>query len=147
MLVVFNFLLPSEKEQKEGIVSFLEGININIYQKENYIGNAFHEIGHIFWRECLNYDEKKQFKRHADYLGPSAIYEYDWERTSEEEVFCTIYKWYLKSILLNKSFYNILEYEDPKGLKLIQDVMNRVAQDRIVNNVWDMKKAEIFEYT
>ena len=144
--VVFNFLKPTEKEIKEKIVSMMSGVNINVYSPDNCIDNCFHEIGHVFWRDCLNYDEKSQFKEHAKYLKPSAIYEYDWERSSEEEVFCTVYKWYLKSILLNKSFFNILKFEDPQGLELLQSVIDRIMKSKLIDDVWELKKELLFRY-
>ncbi|MCK5601226.1 hypothetical protein KAR91_05135, partial [Candidatus Pacearchaeota archaeon] len=69
-----------------------------------------------------------------------------WERSSEEEVFCTVYKWYVKSILLNPSFYNILEFEDPAGLKLMQDIMDRKSKDIIVEEIWELKKNDVMGY-
>ena len=144
--LVFNFLNQTEKQQKEKIVSYLVGVNVNILQKDNYIDNSFHEIGHVFWRDCLIFDEKQKFKSLFERLKPSALYEFEWERKTEEEVFCTIYKWYLKSLLLNRSFYNILEYEEPQGLSLLEDVFDRIAKDKIISDVWELKKQDLFEY-
>lgn len=144
--VIFNFVKPTENQIKEKIVSMIEGVNINIYSKDNYIDNCFHEIGHIFWRDCVNYDEKQLFKKYFEYLKPSAIYEYEWERSSEEEVFCTIYKWLLKSFLLNPSFSNILEYEEPEGLKLLQNILDRKSKDLIIADIWELNKKDIFDY-
>jgi len=143
---IFNFLKPGKEQEKKKIVSMLSGVNINVYSPDNYIDNCFHEIGHLFWRDCLTFDEKKAFKDHFKALRPSAIYEYEWERETEEEIFCTIYKWYVKSILINKSFYNILEFEEPKGLKLLQDVFTRVARDRQIADIWQGAKSEVMEY-
>lgn len=144
--VIFNFLNRTAQQEKEKIVSMLAGANINIYQRERYIDNCFHEIGHVFWRDCLKFEEKEQLKHYFKVLRPSAIYEYEWERKTEEEVFCTIYKWYLKSVLLNKSFFNILEYEEKGGLEILQDILNRIAKDRMVNDIWDLKKNDLFDF-
>ena len=143
---VFNFLKPTEKEIKGKVVSVLEGVNINIYSKDNYIGNAFHEMGHLFYRDMLTYDEKQYFDKHQEYLPPAAIYEYKWERSDGEEVFCTLYKWFLKSILVNPSFYNILEHEDPKGLGLLKKVFDRIRKDKIISDVWELEKDDVFKY-
>ena len=143
---IFNFLMPGKEQEKKKIVSMLSGVNIVVYSPVNYIDNCIHEIGHLFWRDCVNFEEKKALKAHFNLLRPSAIYEYEWERETEEEVFCTVYKWYVKSILLNKSFYNILEFEEPKGLKLLQDILSRVARDRQISDIWGGAKAEIAEY-
>jgi 5'(3')-deoxyribonucleotidase len=143
---IFNFLTPTQEEIKEKIVSCLEGVNVNVYSKDNYVDNCIHEVGHLFWRDCVKPGEKKKFKEHFDRLKPSAIYQYQWERSSEEEVFCTIYKWYVKSLLLNPSFYNILEFEDPEGLKLLQDVIDRKSKDIIASEIWELKKNDVIEY-
>ena len=143
---IFNFLKPTEKETKEKIVSSLMGVNINIYSRDNYIDNALHEIGHLFWRDCLKLEEKKKFEKHFETLQPSAIYEYDWEKSDVEEMFVTIYKWYVKSFLINKSFMNILKHEEPKGLELIQDVMTRISKDKMVDEIWDMQQFNINSY-
>lgn len=143
---VFNFLNPTNKESMDKVASCLEGVNINLYSKENYIDNSIHEIGHLFFRDCVKFDEKVKFKEHFKYLKPNALYEYEWEKSDEEEVFCTLYKWMVKSILLNPSFYNILAHEDPEGLRLIEDVFGRIAKDRIINDVWELNKQNVFDY-
>lgn len=143
---IFNFLNPDEETKKKKIQSVLSGVQINVYEPLNYVDNCLHEMGHLFWRTCMKFDEKMQFKELHKYLKPSAIYEYEWERSDEQEVFCTIYKWYLKSILINKSFYNIIEFEEPQGLKLLQQVMERKAKDQVINDIWEMSKHEVMEY-
>jgi len=143
---VFNFLNPTEKQEKEKIVSMLVGANINIFNHSNYIDNCFHEIGHLFWRTSILSEEKEKFKELFKKLNPASIYEYEWERKDAEEMFCTIYKWYLKSILINKSFYNILEYEEPTGLLLFQNVLTRIANDKMISDIWESNKQNIFEY-
>ena len=143
---IFNFLEPSEEIKSKKIQSELSGVNINIYERENYIDNCLHEIGHLFWRTCLTYDEKALFKELHKYLKPSAIYEYEWERTDEQEVFATIYKWYLKSILINESYYNILKHEEARGLELLQQVFDRIAKTRLIDDIWAMAEDEITEY-
>lgn len=143
---IFNFLNPTDEQKKKKIVSMLAGVNINVYGRDNYIDNCIHEIGHLFWRDCLTFKEKRSFENLFKILRPSAIYEYEWERVSPEEVFCTIYKWFVKSMLLNKSFYNILEFEEPQGLALLQNIFTRVSHDRQVQGIWNLSQKEIIEY-
>lgn len=143
---IFNFLEPAEEQKKKKIVSMLSGVNINIYDKDNYIDNCIHEIGHLFWRDCLTFDEKQKFKEYFKFLKPSAIYEYEWETDTEEEAFCTIYKWYVKSLLIHQSFYNILEFEEPEGLKLLQSVFERIAKERMIDDIWESSKADVMDY-
>lgn len=143
---IFNFINPTEDIKRKKIVSMLEGANINIYHVDNFVDNAIHEIGHLFWRTSLLWEEKKKFKELFAHLKPSAIYQYEWERETEEEVFCTIYKWYVKSLLINKSFYNIINFEEPEGLKLLQSVFDRISRDRMASDIWDTYKDAIIEY-
>lgn len=143
---IFNFLNPTDQTKKEKIQSVLNGVQINIYEHEKYVDNCLHEIGHLFWRTCTRFEEKMQFKELHKYLKQSCIYEYEWERKDAEEVFCTVYKWYMKSVLMNKSFYNILEYEEPQGLKILQQVFDRIAKERIIDDIWEMSKEDVLEY-
>ena len=143
---IFNFLNPTEDMKKKKIVSMLDGVKINLYDRENVIDNIVHEIGHLFWRDCLNSEEKKAFINFHKMLRPSAIYNYDWERETPEEVFCTIYKWYVKSILINKAFFNILEFEEPRGLALFESVIDRIRKDRLASDVWELSKKDVFDY-
>ncbi|MFX0132951.1 MAG: hypothetical protein ACFFDN_04825, partial [Candidatus Hodarchaeota archaeon] len=143
---IFNFLQPTPEQVENKIVSMLEGVNINIYDKTNYIDNAIHEMGHLYYRDRLTAQERKAFDSFYNRLKPSAIYEFMWEKSTPEEVFCTIYKWYLKSILINKSFYNILEFEEPEGLDLLQKIFDRVSQDQKISGIWEMNKAAVFDY-
>jgi len=143
---VFNFLKPSEKEIKDKIVSCLSGASINVYSPDNYVDNCIHEIGHLFWRDRLTFKEKKSFEDLFKILKTASIYEYDWERSDQEEVFCTIYKWYVKSILMNKSFLNILQFEEPTGLRLLQEICERIAKEKITEDIWNLKKDDLFEY-
>jgi hypothetical protein len=144
--VVVNFLNPSTKETKEKIVSELSGVNINIYNTGNYVDNCIHEIGHLFWRTCLRYEDHEKFKNFYKSLKPSAIYEYEWERENEEEAFCTIYKWYVKSLLINRSFYNILEYEEKTGLDLLLSIFEHIKKEKIVEDIWELNKYSIMDY-
>jgi len=89
---IVNFLTQTEEQKKKKIVSMLSGDNINMYSPENFIDNIMHEIGHLFWRDCLKPDEHVRFKDFFKFLRPSGIFEYEWERSSPEEFFCTVYK-------------------------------------------------------
>lgn len=144
--VIFNFRDQTEEEKKNKIVSYLQGNNIYILNKDNYIDNCFHEIGHVFWRDCLEFEEQKRFKQYMKVLKPSALYEYEWERSNAEEVFCTIYKWFLKAKLLNKSFMNILEFEEPKGLEMLLSVLRRIKEDRMIEDIWSLHKNNVFSF-
>lgn len=143
---VLNLLEPDEDMKRKKIVSMLHGANINVYSAENAFDNIIHEIGHLFWRTSVTVDEKIKFRKFFDTLKPSAIYNYSWERNDEEETFCTIYKWYVKSILINTSFYNILEHEEPRGLKLLQGIFDRIAKDRMTTAIFNDNKELVFEY-
>ena len=145
--IIINFLDLNDEQKKSKIVSELDGANINIYSKaDDYIGNIFHEMGHLIWRTRLDYGDKKAFKDLARGVRASAIYEYKWETKDAEEIFCTIYKWYLKSLYVNKSFFNILQHEEPQGLKLLQNVFDRLQGDATIAGIWEMKKADILDY-
>lgn len=144
--LVFNFIKPSESQIKEKIVSMLSGVNVNIYSENNYVDNTFHEIGHAFWRDCVKGKERKLFKELWKRGKASAIYEYSWERMDEEEMFCTIYKLYIKSMLINRSFLNILEHEEPDGLKLLQSVLDRISKQKMVDDIWELNKDKVNSY-
>jgi hypothetical protein len=143
---IVNFLTQTEEQRRKKIVSMLSGDNINIYSPENFIDNIMHETGHLFWRDCVKPEEQVKFKDLFKILRPSAIFEYEWERTSPEEVFCTVYKWYLKSLLLNSSFKNILQYEEPAGLKLLEDVFDRKRRDKLAADTWRLSSDDLFNY-
>ena len=145
--VIVNFITPTDVQKKEKIVSDLTGVNINIYYiEDDYIGNIFHEMGHLIWRTRLNYDEKKAFDTMSRGIRSPAIYQYDWERKSGEEVFCTVYKWYMKSIYVNKSFYNILNHEEPQALHCIQGVFDRLTSEMTTAGIWQGVKNEVVDY-
>jgi len=144
--LVFNFISPTEEQKKEKIVSMVTGANVDIYEKNNYVDNCIHEIGHVYWRTRLNNKERKEFKKIWKQITSMALYAYEWEKKDEEEMFCTIYKWYIKSLLLNSSFYNILEFEEPKGLELFKSVLNRISNEEITNDTFELSKADIISY-
>ena len=143
---IVNFKVPTDQQKKDKIVSDLFGANINIYDKENFVDNCIHEIGHLFWRTRLTYEEKKAFSDLSKPIKKSAIFDYQWELSSEEEVFCTIYKWYMKGILFNPSFMNILAYEEPKGTAMIKDIVRRIASDQTVDDIWEHSHKDVIDY-
>jgi hypothetical protein len=143
---IVHFLPQTDELKKKKIVSMLSGDNINIYSQENFIDNIMHEIGHIFWRDCAKPDEQTRFKDYFRFLRPSAIFEYEWEKSSPEEFFCTVYKWYLRSLLLNKSFRNILEYEEAEGLRMLEDIFDRKRRDKIAADTWSLSGKDLFDY-
>jgi len=144
--VIFNLLNRTKEQEKEKIVSMLEGVNINMLSPDNFLDNAFHEIGHLFYRTCVRADEKKLFEARFRNLGTSAIFNYEWERSDSEEFFCTVYKWYLKSFLLNSSFKNILQHEEPKGLAIFQSILDRITDDKIINSAWEINQKAVQGY-
>jgi hypothetical protein len=143
---IFNFRDQTEEEENNNIVSKLEGVNITILNIDNYIDNAIHEVGHLFYRDCLNYEEREALKEFHNNLKPSALYNYKWESNDPEEMFCTFYKWYVKSLLIHKSFYNIFKHEEPKGLELLQSIFDRIAQSKIIEDNWQIVNKAITDY-
>jgi len=144
--VILNLMEQTEKEKKEKIVSALAGVNIEMYSPDRFLDNVFHEIGHLFWRTCVRADEKEAFQGIFENLKMSAIYEYEWERSDVEEFFCTIYKWYMKSLFINNAFMNILEHEEPKGFALFKEILDRISKDRILNATWEINQKAIKNY-
>ena len=145
--VILNFVNPTEDQKKKKIVSDLQGAQINVYTLTgDYIGNIYHELGHLVWRTKLRYEEKQPFNELAKGIRSGAIFEYDWEKKDGEEIFCTIYKWYLRSLFVNKSFYNILNHEEPQALVLLQRIFDRLAQDQVAADVWELTKDDIYAY-
>ena len=145
--VVVNFINRTPAQEKQKIVSDLMGANINIYTLEgDYIGNIFHELGHLLWRTRVRYEEKEQFNIAAKGVRSGAIFEFDWEKKDGEEIFCTIYKWWLRSLYINKSFYNILDHEEPFLLKALQGVFDRLSREKIIEDVWELTKNDVYAY-
>jgi 5'(3')-deoxyribonucleotidase len=145
--LIINFVNPTDDQKKKRIVSDLVGANVNVYtQSGDYIGDIFHEFGHVVWRCCLRYEEKQKFNELAQGVRSGAIFEYAWEHKDGEETFCTIYKWYLRSLYVNKSFFNILDHEEPVALGFLRDIFDRLAKEKIISDVWDLTKDDIYEY-
>ena len=145
--VIINFVKRTDEQKRNRVVSDLVGANVNVYtQSGDYIGDIFHEFGHVVWRCCLRYEEKKKFDELATGVRSGAIFEYAHEHKDGEETFCTIYKWYLRSLYVNKSFFNILDHEEPVALGYLRDVFDRLAKEKIISDVWDLTKDDIYEY-
>lgn len=145
--VIFNFINPTESTRKLNVVSKTVGVQIYLYDRNGYVDNAFHEIGHIFWRTRLTYDEQESFQELFDGGKLSnAIYEYEWEKKSAEEIFCTVYKWYLKSILVNPSFRKILSFEEPDGYEIMTTIIQRIGLEIVKSGIWENLKDQVENY-
>jgi 5'(3')-deoxyribonucleotidase len=144
--IIFNFLDQPEAYRQKKIVSELVGVNANMYEQENYIDNAIHEIGHLFFRTVLTAEEKKNLQNVFKDTRFSGIFNFQWEHSHFEEYFCTLYKWALKALLVNPAFDNIFRHEDPTGYQFIHGVFNRIIQDRIDLDVWEGAKDDVLSF-
>lgn len=144
--VLLSFQMPTPQQSHEKIQSMAQGVHISLYDTSDTFTCALHEIGHVYWRTRLTDNERKAFKEHHKNLKPAAIYIREWETETEEEMFCTIYMWYLKSKYLDRGYFDILKYEDGEGLSLLLNVFDRIRSEERAEKDWPKHEKVLTEW-
>jgi len=132
--VICLFREPGEKEAKEGIRAKMDGVNITIFDPSDPVAEFFHELGHIYWMNRLSKEEKSEFKKLKNQVHAQIpIFNDPHSMANEEEIFCTIYLWYLKGRLINPAYMKVLSTQFKPGLEAINDVFSRIriAEERL----------------
>lgn len=130
--VIVHFREATEKERKEKIRSYTKGVEICIIDPSDPYTEFLHELGHVFWSSRLNNEEKEQIvllhkKLDKDNLPPILMDNWSWD--DPQELFATIYMWYLKGIQRNTGYLKILEITYNEADELLEEIFERVRKD------------------
>lgn len=127
--VIVYFKKPTTKEEKDSVRSYTKGVEICIIDPTDPYTEFLHELGHVYWSSRLTDEEKESFKVLHSRLNkeelPPVLMD-KWSYSSHEELFSTIYFWYLKGMQKNAGYIKILKitYNDAKVL--IESIFDRV---------------------
>lgn len=130
--VVVMFKEPTEKETTEGIRAMTNGAEITIFDSSDPVTEFGHELGHVYWSR-LNEDEKKRFEllhQKIKHGNMPAIFMTKSSHVTVEEMFCTIYQWFIKGCVLDSGYNKILEKQYPEGFALLEDVFRRILEEK-----------------
>ncbi len=130
--VIVTFDKPNAKEKKDNVRAFTNGAEIRILDPSDPVTEFLHEIGHIYWSTRLNKVEKKVFDKllkKIDKKNPPGIFLAKWDLAYPEELFATVYYWYLKGLLSNEGYLQILSQQYPIGAKEMSKIFDRVNND------------------
>ncbi len=137
--VILTFKKPSEKEINEQIRSMTVGPEIVVYDPTDIVTEILHELGHIYWSNRLKIAERDAFIAYHKTRNKgniSAIYTAEWWWKDADEMFATIYMYFMKGKLLHEGYRKILSQMEPEGYKLFMDIVNRIAQDEEISREW-----------
>jgi len=127
--VICIFKEADEKEKKENVRGFQAGASMYILDKGDTLPPCFHELGHFYWRTRLTEYEREYIKSLYDKIdkkNPPVIFGSNWSLKNPEEMFCTVYMWYMLSLLVHPGYRKIIKVEYPQGIDLIERVTGRI---------------------
>lgn len=130
--VIVYFKKPDEKELKDKVRSYTKGVEICIIDPSDPYTEFLHELGHVFWSSRLNDEDKESFVQlhkqlDKDHLPPVLMDNWSWN--DHEELFATIYMWYLKGLQKNPGYLKILDITYKPAKVAIENIFNRVAHE------------------
>lgn len=143
--VIILFCTPSEKILKDGIRAANNGVEIQIYDPTDPFTEFLHELGHIYWNTRLSPEEKMVFSDLQKNLPKEkpAIFIADWDSENGEEVFSTVYLWYMKGASLHNGYWKILEQQYPEGMEAIVKIFVRVKSSIATEITTKAKKLSV----
>jgi hypothetical protein len=106
-----------------------------------------HELGHVYWNTQVDKSEKKGFTKllnKIDKKNLPGIFLAKWDTTHPEELFATVYYWYLRGLLTNAGYLKILKQQYSEGAALMSKVFDRV-KNAIQTNVALKAQKEFIE--
>lgn len=129
--VLVLFKRPSEEFKRNGIRAANNWVEIIICDPSDVSSEFAHELGHIYYHTRLDEAEKAVFEQlkselPADPKKRPPIFTASWEVHDGEEVFATVYMWYVRGRGRHEGYARILSYYYPAGYKALQNVLQRV---------------------
>lgn len=147
--VIVTFKVPTTSDIEKGIRSMTVGPEITIYDKTDPVTEFFHELGHVFWSNRLTSTEKDAFidyhkSRNRENISPIFTSEYQWK--DAEEMFATIYTYYLKGVVIADGYSRILQELDERGWSLLDAIICRVRDDDDVRRTWKQTEGVVYDF-
>lgn len=157
--VIVLYKKPSEEFRKKGIRAANNGVEIQIYDPSDPYTEFLHELGHIYWNTRLTDEEKNTFNSYQKNMGKDRppIFLANWDSASGEEVFCTVYYWYMRGLTCHEGYLKILEQLYAEGLNSLQQIIKRLddafieaslqkAKENQVSQTWNQAEKDIAKW-
>jgi hypothetical protein len=150
VIVCFQEQTPEQK--KETIRAYSKGVHIYILDESDPLIEFLHELGHMYWQDRLTPMEREKLKLMHKELSKKnlpKIFMDDWSWKDSEEVFCTVYQWFMKGLIKGSGYMKILQSQYPIGFDVIDSIFQRVGNEQTVQSSWDANKdriAETYDY-
>jgi len=144
--VILQFKRKTQKEIENDVRGMSVGVEITLYDSDNPLQPLFHELGHIYWRDVMDENDRniiKQYYENLDKENLLPIYTSRWVAKNPEEAFCTLYMWYLQGQFLSSGYKKILKYHDAEGYEALMLIFDNVAERMNKDSEWDRYAAEV----
>lgn len=144
--VIVIFKNPPDSFIKKGIRAANNGIEINIFDPSDPVTEFLHELGHIYYNTRLTDEEKKVFNDLHSKLNKNnlpAIFQANWDWEKGEEVFATVYFWFIKGEISHKGYRDILQVQYPDGFDAVSKIFDRVHDEIAVSQSLKAKQDRI----
>jgi len=145
--VVVIFKEPSSKDLQCKNRGYQAGATAYILDPVDPLTVVLHEIGHFYYKRLTDF-ERKRFDELRKELGnkPPVIFDSKWSMKNGEELFCTLYLWYLKSKLVHPGYRKILGVEYAPGLEALEEVFRRVDNSEDELKIWKENERRVSMY-
>lgn len=149
---VLIFKEATEKELQDKIRAYTIGSTITLIDSSDPVTLFLHELGHLFYRTRLTDSECKRLEEIYKSINPKdvkslpGIFENKWEFNDAEELFCTIYLWYIRALVLNKKYLEILKNEFCVGFEFLHGIFCRIQAEEINNYEWNEKEKDVYNF-
>lgn len=148
--MIVTFKEPSDKQEKDHIQGYLQGVQAFICDYSCPVDVVLHELGHLYWQTRMNDAQRAEWQELRDSFKdmprPPAIFTADWYWKNGEEVFCTVYLWFAKSVLLSKGYYTILHNQCPRACALLDEVFTSVDAQYRNAEAWTKAEKDIAKW-
>lgn len=150
--VILNAKKPDKEERKDHQVAYSIGVNITVLLSDNLLEAILHELGHVYWNTLLTDSEKYEWNDMVRHISLKEgrtvpkIIKNPYEVSSGEELYCTVYAWYLSGLIFNEGYLKILTDAFKEGRVLMDSTFERVRKSLINDKAYEQSEPLIKQY-
>lgn len=147
--VIVTFKMPTTSDIESGIRSMTVGPEITIYDKTDPVTEFIHELGHVFWSNRLCDADRDRIvayhkTRNKNNISPIYTSEYQWK--DAEEMFSTIYVYYIKGIVIADGYARILKELEETGWSILDSIVCRIREESEIKRSWGQTEGVVYDF-
>jgi len=148
--VILVFQQETPEDRKNHARAFSLGVHVYIIDPSDPVEEFLHELGHVYLDNRLDDHCKELVAELYQSLEKMdekpGIFTAPWDYENEAELFCTLYMWRMKGMILSSGYRDILRKQWPEADKCMSMIFSYVLQKSSVQSTWTKEERQYGRY-